>query len=350
LKSASAESLLQKTWTFLCSDTIVHSKILKYLIGKKSIEHDWAGMRDPREKRSSLKYPLDDILGSPGVVRLLRVLFHEAFAPVGVEDAADKAGLSVAGARRALSRLAGLGIAERLGTGRALKFGPVPDHPFSSLLSLLFEKEQENYEDLIGELRRTLAIPEVLSAWIEKLPYETGNSLNIVVVTEPAALGRIREDLRDRLIETEKKFDIIIELKVLIRADEPVMPEEAIPLRLSGNERNGNRLASEPSQYDSEQRSLKLAKAIAGLIRHDPSLIRRAIQYTGRLLDEEQGMAGRDIAEWQQILENYSSERLQDLLVSGSSRAVRLRRSMPFLAVLTQGERERMLTRIEDSQ
>ena len=91
LKSASAESLLQKTWTSLCSDTIVHSKILKYLIGKKSIEHDWAGMRDPREKRSSLKYPLDDILGSPGVVRLLRVLFHEAFAPVGVADSAAKA-------------------------------------------------------------------------------------------------------------------------------------------------------------------------------------------------------------------------------------------------------------------
>ena len=307
-------------------------------------------MREAREKRSGLKYPLDDILGSPGVVRLLRVLFHEAFAPVGVTDAAEKAGLSLAGARRALFRLADLGIAERIGTGRALKFGPVLDHPFSSLLGLLFEKEHENYENITGELRRVLTVPEVLSAWIEKLPHETGKSLNITVVAEPAALGSIREVLRDRLIETEKKFDIIIELKVLISADEPVMPEDAIALSVSGNERYGNRLACEPLQYDSEQRSLKLAKAIAGLIRQDPSLKRRAIQYTGRLLHEEQGMAGRDIAEWKQILENYSNERLQDLLVSGSSRAVRLRRSMPFLAVLTPGERERMLAQIKDSR
>lgn len=297
-----------------------------------------------------MKYPLDDILGSPGAVRLLRVLFHEAAAPVGVADAAEVAGLSIAGARRALIRLAGLGIAESIGTGRALKFGPILDHPFSSLFGLLFEKEKQHYEDLIKELRLAFTIPEVLSAWMGSSPPEAGRSLDVTVVVDPVSLGRIRELLRDRVIDTEKKYDIIIELKVLIRADEPVMPEEAIPLCLSGNERNGNRLACEPSQYDSEQRSLKLAKAVAELIRQYPSLIRRAIRYTGRLLEEEQGMASRDIAEWKQILENYSSERVQDLLVSGSARAVRLRRSMPFLAVLTQGEREKMLTRIEDSQ
>lgn len=307
-------------------------------------------MSDPREKRCSLKYPLDDILGSPGVIRLLRVLFHEAVAPVGVTDAAEKAGLSLAGARRALVRLEGLGIAERIGTGRALKFGPIIDHPFSSLFCLLFEKEQEYYEDLIEELRLVFTIPEVLSAWIENPPHEAGRSLDVTVVVDPVSLGRIREVIRDRVIDTEKKYDVIIELKVLIRADNPLVPDDAIALSVSGNEYRRSRLSCEASQYGSEDRSLKLAKAIAGLIRQSPSLIRRAIQYAGRLLDEEQGMASRDIAEWKQILENYSSERVQDLLVSHSSRAVRLRRSMPFLAVLSPGERERMLAQIKDPE
>jgi len=67
------------------------------------------------------------------------------------------------------------------------------------------------------------------------------------------------------------------------------------------------------------------------------------------LLKEDQGMADRDIAEWRQIVEMYSPERIRDLLVSASSRAVRLRRSLPFLAVLNSHERDRILAMIEVS-
>ncbi|MDP2401686.1 MAG: hypothetical protein Q8M66_06880 [Actinomycetota bacterium] len=54
-------------------------------------------------------------------------------------------------------------------------------------------------------------------------------------------------------------------------------------------------------------------------------------------------MATGDIAEWRQLLETYSPERLRDLLVSRSSRAERLRRSSPFFAVLTPDERDRVV-------
>lgn len=55
-------------------------------------------MRVPRINRSSLRYPLDDILESPALVRLIRVLIYDVASPVGVADAARMAGLSQAGA------------------------------------------------------------------------------------------------------------------------------------------------------------------------------------------------------------------------------------------------------------
>ena len=65
------------------------------------------------------------------------------------------------------------------------------------------------------------------------------------------------------------------------------------------------------------------------------------------LLREDQGTASGDIAEWRQLLEAYSPERVRDLLVSTSSRAQRLRQSSPFFAVLTPSERDRVMAEAE---
>jgi len=135
-----------------------------------------------------------------------------------VADAADMAGISHAGARKALVHLENLGIAERAGTGRALKF-KARDHPFMNLLGLLFKEEHERYESLIFRLRKILTIPEVITAWITELPADTGKALQLEVVAQPGASVWIREELRTRLIETEKKYDMIIELTVFTRAD-----------------------------------------------------------------------------------------------------------------------------------
>ena len=116
----------------------------------------------PKETRSSLKYPLDDILGSPGLVRLIRVLAYETESPVSVANAAGMAGLSLAGASKALKRLADLGVAERVGTGRALKFSSKQGNPFLNLLMLLFEKEHEHYQSLLtlrDNIDETILLP-----------------------------------------------------------------------------------------------------------------------------------------------------------------------------------------------
>ncbi|MDZ4655000.1 MAG: hypothetical protein U1F44_03905 [Coriobacteriia bacterium] len=304
-------------------------------------------MRPPKTQRSSLRYRLDDLLGSPALIRLTRVLVHEVRGSVGVADAARMAGLSTAGARKALGSLERAGIATRVGTGRAQKYGLRDGSPYIGPLRQLFEQEQQQYDDLVQRLRQALEMPEVREAWVERLPIEPGEALQVDVIAETKAITWIGPELRTRLVETEKRFNLIIELAIFTRADAPVMPEGAIPLWGAGDAIRADRAPGAQTRAESAERSLRMAEAVAELIKADPSLIQRAWQQTNRLLHEGQGTADSDIGEWRQLLEAYSTERLRDLLVSRSSRADRLRRSSPFFAVLTPQERDRMMKEIE---
>jgi len=305
-------------------------------------------MRSPRIQRSILRYPLDEIFASPALVRLIRVLVHDVAGPVGVTDAAKAAGLSTVGARKALENLERLGMAERVGTGRAQKYGPKKANPYSDLLRQLFEQEQAQYEGMVQQLQRTMAaMPEVRDAWIDSVPGGSGRTLQLNVVAETKAISWIGPELRTRLIETEKQFDLIIEVAVSTRADNQEVPRGATVLWSSGDVVGADRIPGAQTHSESEERSLRMSRALAELIRTDPSLVQRALQYTNRLLREGQGTANSDIGEWRQLLEAYSPERLRELLVSKSSRADRLRRSSPFFAILTPDERDRMMKEME---
>lgn len=271
-------------------------------------------------------------------MRLIRVLIHDVGGPVSVTDAAKMAGLSTTGARKAFETLEGLGVAVRVGTDRAQKFGPKLGNPYSALLRQMFEMEQKQYEDLIQALHHAVAMPEIRDAWIRDLPGESPQALEIDVVSETKAINWIGTELRSRLIRTEKRFDLIIELNVFTRADSHSLPDNAIVLWVAGDTDSIDQPPGIQSHAESAKRSFRMARAIAEFIKTDPSLVRRALQYTNRLLHEEQGTANSDTGEWRQLLETYSPERLRDLLVSQSSRAERLRRSSPFFAVLTPDE------------
>ena len=178
-------------------------------------------MRPPRVQRSTLEYPLDSMLGSSALVRLLRVLVHDVGGPVGVADAARMAGLSTTGARKALETLVSLGVAVRVGTGRARKYGPRDDSPFSAVLGQLFEQEQLEYADLTQDLQQAVAMPEVHDAWMRDLPSDSRRTLELGVTTDSKALSWIGPELRTRLTPTEKRFDLIVEVNVFTRAGQP---------------------------------------------------------------------------------------------------------------------------------
>ena len=304
-------------------------------------------MRPIGIQRSVLRYPLDEVLGSEAQVRLIRVLVHDVEAPLSVADAARLGGLTPAGARKALQRIEESGLVERVGSGRAQKWGLKKDRTIIEALRRLFVEEQQRYEGFIARLQRAVELPEVRAAWVERLPKSVSEPAQISAVIEVGAIIWMQEELRSRLIELEREFDLIVEVSVFTRADAPTPGPNAV--LLWGAEASYTQEVRRPVQTHAEadQRSLLMAKIIAELIRSDPSLIKRAMQHLNHLIHEGQGTATADAAEWRQLLEAYSPERLRDLLVSTSSRAERLRQSSPFFAVLTPSERDRLVAEIE---
>lgn len=308
-------------------------------------------MRPITAQRSALRYPLDQVLGSEAHVRLLRVLIHEVDTSLGVSDAARLAGLTPAGARKALARLEESGVIERVGGGRTQQYGLRRKEPITETLALLFAQEQERYDGFMSSLRQALAdLHEVKSAWVESLPSPARGPVEVVVAVETKSISWIGEELRSRLGGLEKEFDLIIEVAVFTRADAPRPGPEALFLWTTEPDAELGARSQLRMHGEAEERSLIMAQGIAELIRSDPSLIKRAMQHVNRLLHDGQGTAAGDIGEWRQLLETYSPERLRELLVSASSRAVRLRQSAPFFAVLTAEERDRLMALVERSR
>ena len=304
-------------------------------------------MRPISIQRSALRYPLDEIFGSAAHVRLVRVLVHDVETPLGVADAARFAGLTPAGARKALRRLEESGLVERVGSGRAQKWGLKRDQALTQALRHLFAQERRRYEELMARLQRAVALPEIRAAWIECLPLGMAGPVDISAVAEGDAITWIHEELRSRLIELEQEFNLIIEVAVFTRADARTPGSDAVFL-WGTDVIHGSMARRRPQTHvEADQRSLLMAESVAELIQSDPSLIKRAVQHLNLLLHEDQGTASGDIAEWRQLLEAYSPERVRDLLVSTSSRAQRLRQSSPFFAVLTPSERDRVMTAAE---
>ena len=76
-------------------------------------------MRPIATEQNALRFPLNQLLGTQAHVRLLRILANEVVGPITTSDAAARAGLTEAGARRALVRLAKTGFVRRVGGGVA---------------------------------------------------------------------------------------------------------------------------------------------------------------------------------------------------------------------------------------
>lgn len=295
-------------------------------------------MRPPRISKNILRYPLDDILAAPAHVRLLRVLLFDLGEVVSVTDAARIAGLSHPGARKAFESLEQAGVVIRVGSGRAIKYGLVQGNPFLPLLRELFEREHEQYQNLLHSLRSAIELPETREAWIRRLPTGSNRTVDIDLVASVTAVSRIADEIRSRVMNIEKQWNIIVELHVYTRADRPEIPSDAIVLWTSGESSGTEHSLPLQTRVESEERSRIMAQELAGMLERDPTLKKRALRYLDRLLKEGQGMADRDLKEWRQLLESYSTAQLKDLLTSDSQRALRLRRSIPFYSVLTDAE------------
>jgi hypothetical protein len=143
----------------------------------------------------------------------------------------------------------------------------------------------------------------------------------------------------------------MIELIGYTRADLPELQSDELVL-LAGAppgesvEKSGRTERRTHADFDGQ--SLESSRRVAELIDDDPSIVDRALEHLDRILREDQGPAEHGLREWQQVLRDYSLDRLIRFLKSESARAARLRQSSPFPAVLTKKER-RALSSLESA-
>lgn len=303
-------------------------------------------MRPIATEQNVIRYPLNELLGTPANVRLMRLLAEEVVGPIGASEAADRTGLTVAGARRALLKLVKTGFVQHVGGGRSQRYVLRESDPITNTIRELFRNESKHYRDLISGIRSVLEkLPEIQAAWIASPPTQIGKPLEIGILSDSKSLVYIGDQIRKRLAELERDFDVIIEIRTFSRADAPEMFLDGTELLAGYIDINKGSPARTHAERD--DRAAKFSAAIARLLDSDPSLIRRASRHLEFLLEEDQGPASHDLREWRDILSHYSTQRIKDFLVSDTPRAKRLRQSSPFFAVLNHGERDMVTTAAE---
>lgn len=116
---------------------------------------------------SALYHPLDHVLGSPGVVRVTRVLANHG-GSLGVSDIARRARLAMPSTRAALRRLLAVEVVTAVGAGRSMVCALRPQHPLAHALATLFAAEREQADSMLAAIRTAASAlaPAPLGVWL----------------------------------------------------------------------------------------------------------------------------------------------------------------------------------------
>lgn len=303
-------------------------------------------MRPIANDQNVIRYPLNELLGTPANVRLMRVLAEEVIGPIGAPEAAEMTGLTLAGARRALMKLAKTGFVQSVGGRRSQRYVFRESDPITNTIRELFRNESKRYQVLRTQIREALEnLPEIQAAWIYSPPTQVGKPLQIGILSDSRSLSYLGDQVRARLAEIEREFDVIVEIRTFSRADAPEALLEGAEL-LAGYIDTGIS-SSDRTHAERDERAARFSSAIAEILNSDPSLIKRATRYLEFQLEDSHGSASHDLREWLDILNRYSVQRIKDFLVAETPRAKRLRQSSPFFAVLNPEERDKVTAAAE---
>ena len=310
-------------------------------------------MRPICNRQNAFRFPLNVILGTEAQIRLLRVMTTEVSGPITVTDAAERAGLTPPGARKAMKRLVAAGLVLSIGGGKKHLYEISRHDVLVQSIVAMFKAETKQYESIlssIGELVEQIH-PIPVSAWLTTLPANKGDPIRVSILQDSKTVGSTVRNLKKLLQEIESKFDMTIEVIGFTRADTPQMEPESILLYGlppgAGNSTKDTQSGSITSHKEIDQRLSETCLIIAKMIGEDSSIVERARKYTYRILGKQPDLASGDIREWRDILDEYSIRRLIQFMSSGEERAIRLRQSCPFFAVLKNNERDRISAELE---
>ncbi len=306
-------------------------------------------MRPISIEQNSFRYPLNIILGTEAQIRLLRVMITEVNGPISIVDAAERADLTPLGARKAMKRLTSVGIVKAIGGGRKQQYEISLNDILLQAVAALFSAEIDRFDHILASIRKCIdkVEPQPISAWIPSLPTDSGYPIKICILQDARNLRTTIQNLRILFLELERELDTTIELVGYTKADEPRL--ESCSLHLfglppAGDSKVGTETMSGLISHEKQDERLAgICRIIGKMINENRSLIERAKQHIRRILKGQSDSATGDIEEWRSILQEYSVRRLVQFLSSEEDRAIRLRQSCPFLAVLNKKEKKRLL-------
>jgi len=167
---------------------------------------------------SALYNPLEHILGSPGLIRVARVLAQHG-GGLGVSDISRRAKLSLPSTRAALRRLRESEIVTAVGAGRSMVSSLRTQHPLTPALVALFSAEEEYANDVLGAIRRAADSlePTPLAVWlygsVARGADTPASDIDVALVTagaEPAEQAdALSESITTELGEGDRRVSVV---------------------------------------------------------------------------------------------------------------------------------------------
>lgn len=302
-------------------------------------------MRPPAQSQNPVKTPLNDILGSEGNVRVLRIL-TAGKAAVGRADVARMARLNPSGVRRILDRLADLGLVEIVGSGKNQAVSLRDRHPMAESLRSLFSAETDVYNRIVTTARAVISdqSPFPQAVWIENSINSSPGTVDIGVLGSPENIDRLVASIEQQFRTIENRLathfvvhgyadaDLLVNaLKQFDRLEDITLLSGWIPIQWRMN--GGGPIRT---HRDLDKRARMIGEIIADQLPSNYSLIERAIEWIDHRLQPAGDRDYSDLREWRQILTELSVRQIQAFLKEDSERATRLRQSLPFVDAMTK--------------
>jgi len=114
-------------------------------------------MRPIASDQSYTGLALNEVFGTKGQVRLLRILTTETNGSIASPEVAARAGMTPSAARKALRRLAQAGVVEKVGTGKSTRYVLRREGKLADEIVRLFELERESVDPGWARERRSAA-------------------------------------------------------------------------------------------------------------------------------------------------------------------------------------------------
>lgn len=167
---------------------------------------------------SALYNPLEHILGSPGLIRVARVLAQHG-GSLGVADIARRAKLSLPSTRAALRRLSESDIVSAVGAGRSIVCSLRAEHPLTPALIALFSAEEAYANVILGAIRRAAGSlePAPLAVWlygsVARGADTPTSDIDVAIVTAGAETAdqadALREGISKELREEDHRVSVV---------------------------------------------------------------------------------------------------------------------------------------------